>query len=126
MATVAKIALMMSAELNEWFILDKLTINSDKVNLVKYVTNNINVLIKLTAAVLPARFLDSRTNKNPEAKEDILNSSVPGGFKHPPHRSSEVLTKLSQNNLKVPKIKKILLCEIKFLYQITAASRTPD
>jgi hypothetical protein len=32
------------AELNEWFKLNKLTINSDKVNLAKYVTNNINVL----------------------------------------------------------------------------------
>ena len=30
------------------------------------------------------------------------------------------------NSLKVPKIKKILLYEMKFLYQITAASRTPD
>jgi len=30
------------------------------------------------------------------------------------------------NGLKVPKIKKILLYEMNFLYQITAASRTPD
>jgi len=30
------------------------------------------------------------------------------------------------NSLKVPKIKKILLYEMKFLYQITAASITPD
>jgi len=30
------------------------------------------------------------------------------------------------NSLKVPKIEKILLYEMKFLYQITAASRTPD
>jgi hypothetical protein len=30
------------------------------------------------------------------------------------------------NSLKVPKIKKILLYEINFLYQITAASRTPE
>jgi hypothetical protein len=67
---------MTSAELNEWFILDKLTTNSDKVNLAKYVTNNINVLIKLTAAVLPARFLDPRTDKTPKLK-DILNSGVP-------------------------------------------------
>ena len=29
-------------------------------------------------------------------------------------------------SLKVPKIKKILLYEMNFLYQITAASRTPD
>jgi len=30
------------------------------------------------------------------------------------------------NSLKVAKMKKILLYEMKFLYQITAASRTPD
>ena len=30
------------------------------------------------------------------------------------------------NSLKVPNIKKILLYEMKFLYQITAASRTTD
>jgi len=30
------------------------------------------------------------------------------------------------NSLKVPKIKKILLYEMKFFYQITAASRIPD
>ena len=30
------------------------------------------------------------------------------------------------NSFKVPKIKKILLYEITFLYQITAAARTPD
>jgi len=30
------------------------------------------------------------------------------------------------NNLKLPKIKKILLYEMKFLYEITAASKTPD
>jgi len=30
------------------------------------------------------------------------------------------------NSLEVPKIKKILLYEINFLYQTTAASRTPN
>jgi hypothetical protein len=39
-----------------------------------------------------------------------------GGVKTPP-RNSEVLTKLSQNSLKVPNIKKILLYEMKFLVQ---------
>jgi hypothetical protein len=43
------------------------------------------------------------------------SSGVPrGGFK-PPARNSEVLTKLSQNSLKVQKIKKIVLYEMKFL-----------
>jgi len=30
------------------------------------------------------------------------------------------------NSFEIPKIKEILLYEMKFLYQITAASRTPD
>jgi len=30
------------------------------------------------------------------------------------------------NGLKVPKVKKILLYEMNFLYEITAASRNPD
>jgi hypothetical protein len=51
--------------------------------------------------------------------------------KLPPVRDCFTLAKKNKfvaiiNSLKVPKIKKILLYEMKFLYQITAASRTPD
>ena len=54
-------------------------------------------------------------------------------LKLPPVRNSFTLATKNKlvviiNSLKVPKIKKILLYEMKFnfLYQITAASRTPD
>jgi len=52
-------------------------------------------------------------------------------LKLPPVRSSFTLAMTDKlvvviNSLKVPKIKKILLHEMNFLYQITAASRTPD
>jgi hypothetical protein len=48
----------------------------------------------------------------------FVSSGVPRGglgCSDPPPRNSEVLTKLSRNSLKVPKIKKILLYEMKFL-----------
>ena len=52
-------------------------------------------------------------------------------LKLPPVRNCFTLAMTSKlvvniNSLKVPKIKKILLYEKKFMYQITAASRTPD
>jgi hypothetical protein len=54
----------------------------------------------------------------------LTNSGVPrwgGGVQTtPPPRNSEVLTKMSRNSLKVPKIKKILLYEIRFLVHSNA------
>jgi hypothetical protein len=47
-------------------------------------------------------------------------------FKTSPPQNSEILIKLNRNSLKVPKIKKLLLYEIKFLVPKTAASRTHD
>ena len=52
-------------------------------------------------------------------------------LKLPPVRNCFTFTKTNKlvviiNSLKVPKIKKILLYEMTFLYHITAASRTLD